>query len=222
MPRLSLVIPVYKVQGYLAECLDSVLGQDYTDFEVIAVDDCSPDGSGAILDEYAERDARIHVIHLTENVGLGRARNAGMEKVQGDYVLFLDSDDTLTKGALRAISERLEAADDPEILVFDYARSYWDGRVRPNQLADLLQPDGPEAFPLAERPQLLDLLQIVWNKAYRRDFVLREGFTFPLLRGRPLDLLLPDQRRAHRGAEQGLCDVPPAPRGREHPEDGQP
>ncbi|MEU6085470.1 bifunctional glycosyltransferase family 2 protein/CDP-glycerol:glycerophosphate glycerophosphotransferase [Streptomyces sp. NPDC047085] len=179
MPRLSLVIPVYKVQGYLAECLDSVLGQDYTDFEVIAVDDCSPDGSGAILDEYAERDARIHVIHLTENVGLGRARNAGMEKVQGDYVLFLDSDDTLTKGALRAISERLEAADDPEILVFDYARSYWDGRVRPNQLADLLQPDGPEAFPLAERPQLLDLLQIVWNKAYRRDFVLREGFTFP-------------------------------------------
>ncbi|MER5522724.1 glycosyltransferase family 2 protein, partial [Streptomyces sp. NPDC002763] len=179
MPRLSLVIPVYKVQGYLTECLDSVLGQDYTDFEVIAVDDCSPDGSGAILDEYAERDARIHVIHLTENVGLGRARNAGMEKVQGDYVLFLDSDDTLTDGALRAIADRLEAAGDPEILVYDYARSYWDGRVRPNQRAELLQPDGPEAFPLAERPKLLDLLQIVWNKAYRRDFVLRHELTFP-------------------------------------------
>ena len=179
MPRRSLVIPVYKGQGYLTECLDSVLGQDYTDFEVIAVDDCSPDGSGAILDEYAERDARIHVIHLTENVGLGRARNAGMEKVQGDYVLFLDSDDTLTDGALRAIADRLEAAGDPEILVYDYARSYWDGRVRPNQRAELLQPDGPEAFPLAERPKLLDLLQIVWNKAYRRDFVLRHELTFP-------------------------------------------
>ncbi|MEU0744516.1 bifunctional glycosyltransferase family 2 protein/CDP-glycerol:glycerophosphate glycerophosphotransferase [Streptomyces sp. NPDC006134] len=179
MPKLSLVVPVYKVQGYLPECLDSVLGQDYTDFEVIAVDDCSPDGSGAILDEYARRDARIHVIHLTENVGLGRARNAGLEKAQGEYVLFLDSDDTLSDGALRAISERLEATSDPEILVFDYARTYWDGKVRPNQRADLLRQDGPDVFTLAERPQLLDLLQIVWNKAYRRDFIDRTGLTFP-------------------------------------------
>ncbi|MFI2640115.1 CDP-glycerol glycerophosphotransferase family protein [Streptomyces sp. NPDC018610] len=179
MPRLSLVVPVYKVQGYLAECLDSVLGQDFTDFEVIAVDDCSPDGSGAILDQYAERDARVHVIHLTENVGLGRARNAGLEKAEGDYLLFLDSDDTLSDGALRAISERLEATGDPEILVYDYARTYWDGRVRPNQRADLLRQTGPEVFPLADRPQLLDLLQIVWNKVYRRDFVTRHALTFP-------------------------------------------
>ncbi|MGW4275094.1 bifunctional glycosyltransferase/CDP-glycerol:glycerophosphate glycerophosphotransferase [Streptomyces seoulensis] len=179
MPRLSLVVPVYKVQGYLAECLESVLGQDFTDFEVIAVDDCSPDGSGAILDQYAERDPRVHVIHLTENVGLGRARNAGLEKAEGDYLLFLDSDDTLSDGALRAISERLEATGDPEILVYDYARTYWDGRVRPNQRADLLRRTGPEVFPLADRPQLLDLLQIVWNKVYRRDFVARHDLTFP-------------------------------------------
>src|SRR5690606_6767616 len=115
MPRLSLVVPVYKVQGYLSECLDSILGQSYTDFEVIAVDDCSPDDSGSILDRYAEHDARIHVIHLTENVGLGRARNAGLEKTQGDYVLFLDSDDTLSEGALQAVAERLEATGDPDI-----------------------------------------------------------------------------------------------------------
>ncbi|OIJ90870.1 bifunctional glycosyltransferase/CDP-glycerol:glycerophosphate glycerophosphotransferase [Streptomyces colonosanans] len=179
MPRLSLVVPAYKVQGYLAECLDSVLGQDYTDFEIIAVDDCSPDGSGAILDEYAERDSRVHVIHLTENVGLGRARNAGLEKAAGDYVLFLDSDDTLTDGALTAIANRLEDTGDPEILVYDYARSYWDGRILPNQRADLLKGDGPDVFPLADRPQLLDLLQIVWNKAYSRDFIARHDLTFP-------------------------------------------
>ncbi|CAL9420568.1 Teichoic acid poly(glycerol phosphate) polymerase [Streptomyces sp. enrichment culture] len=179
MPKLSLVVPVYKVQGYLPECLDSVLGQDYTDFEIIAVDDCSPDGSGAILDEYARRDARIHVIHLTENVGLGRARNAGLEKARGEYVLFLDSDDTLSDGALTAISERLEATSNPDILIFDYARTYWDGRVRPNQRADLLEQSGPDVFTLAERPQLLGLLQIVWNKAYRRDFIDRTGLTFP-------------------------------------------
>ncbi|WP_217169974.1 bifunctional glycosyltransferase family 2 protein/CDP-glycerol:glycerophosphate glycerophosphotransferase [Streptomyces sp. AC512_CC834] len=179
MPKFSLVVPAYKVQGYLPECLDSVLGQDCTDFEIIAVDDCSPDGSGDILDEYAKRDTRIHVIHLTENVGLGRARNAGLEKATGDYVLFLDSDDTLSDGALSAIRDRLEASGDPEILVFDYARTYWDGQVRPNLRADLLKEKGPDSFSLAERPQLLDLLQIVWNKAYRRDFVTRTGLTFP-------------------------------------------
>ncbi|GHB33685.1 glycosyl transferase [Streptomyces viridiviolaceus] len=180
MPKLSLVVPVYKVQGYLPECLDSVLGQDYTDFEIIAVDDCSPDGSGAILDEYAERDTRIRVIHLTENVGLGRARNAGLEKAEGDYVLFLDSDDTLSDGALTAIADRIEATGNPEILIYDYARTYWDGRIRPNLRADLLKSDGgPETFSLADRPKLLDLLQIVWNKAYRRDFVARTGLTFP-------------------------------------------
>ncbi|MFF1273005.1 CDP-glycerol glycerophosphotransferase family protein [Streptomyces marokkonensis] len=179
MPRLSLVVPVYKVQGYLPECLDSVLGQDYTDFEIIAVDDCSPDGSGAILDQYAERDPRIHVIHLTENVGLGRARNAGLERAEGDYVLFLDSDDTLSDGALAAISDRLDATGDPEILIYDYARTYWDGEVRPNQRADLLRSEGPDVFRLADRPELLNLLQIVWNKAYRRDFIARTGLTFP-------------------------------------------
>ncbi len=179
MPRLSLVVPVYKVQGYLSECLDSILGQDCTDFEVIAVDDCSPDGSGLILDQYAEKDARIHVIHLTENVGLGRARNAGLEQARGDYVLFLDSDDTLSAGALAAISERLDATGDPDVLIYDYVRTYWDGQVRPNQRADLLRSEGPDVFRLADRPQLLNLLQIVWNKAYRRDFITRTGLTFP-------------------------------------------
>ncbi|GAA1429668.1 bifunctional glycosyltransferase/CDP-glycerol:glycerophosphate glycerophosphotransferase [Streptomyces thermospinosisporus] len=179
MPRLSLVVPVYKVQGYLSECLDSILGQSYTDFEVIAVDDCSPDDSGSILDRYAEHDARIHVIHLTENVGLGRARNAGLEKTQGDYVLFLDSDDTLSEGALEAVAERLEATGDPDILIYDYARTYWDNRVLANQRAHLLKQQGPDVFRLADRPELLELLQIVWNKAYRRDFINRTGLTFP-------------------------------------------
>ncbi|MGV9244872.1 bifunctional glycosyltransferase/CDP-glycerol:glycerophosphate glycerophosphotransferase [Streptomyces sp. NPDC003710] len=179
VPRLSLVVPAYKVQGYLSECLESVLGQDYADFEIVAVDDCSPDGSGAILDEYATRDDRIRVIHLTENVGLGRARNIALENVRGDYVLFLDSDDTLAPGALSAIAGRLEAAGDPEVLIYDYVRTYWNGEVRPNQRARLLKEADGEVFSLAERPQLLDLLQIVCNKAYRRDFIAREGLTFP-------------------------------------------
>ncbi|KPC64802.1 bifunctional glycosyltransferase/CDP-glycerol:glycerophosphate glycerophosphotransferase [Streptomyces chattanoogensis] len=179
-PRFSVIVPCFRVQGFLRECLDSVLAQDFTDFELIAVDDCSPDASGAILDEYAARDDRVQVLHLEENVGLGLARNAGLEKVTGEYILFLDSDDTLVPGALSALAERLAVTGDPEILIFDYARTYWDGSERRNALAELLDESGAPAFTLAERPQILDLLQIVWNKAYRRDFVEEHGFEFPV------------------------------------------
>ncbi|NBM15762.1 bifunctional glycosyltransferase family 2 protein/CDP-glycerol:glycerophosphate glycerophosphotransferase [Streptomyces sp. GC420] len=180
MPRLTLVVPAYNVQGYLRECLDSVLQQDFTDFEIIAVDDCSPDASGAILDEYAALDSRVRVLHLPENIGLGRARNAGMEQATGDYLLFLDSDDHLTPGALSAVAARLEETAEPDILVYDYARTYWDGTVRRNLLGAVLEKSAAAGvFPPAERPELLDLLQIAWNKAYRREFVERHRFRFP-------------------------------------------
>ncbi|MFF2211303.1 bifunctional glycosyltransferase/CDP-glycerol:glycerophosphate glycerophosphotransferase [Streptomyces antibioticus] len=179
MPRFSIIVPCFKVQGFLRECLDSLLGQSYRDFEVIAVDDRSPDGCGAILDEFAARDERVRVLHLPENVGLGRARNAGMPLATGDYLFFLDSDDTLTPGALRAIADRLAEADGPDVLVFDYARTYWWGGTRRNALAHLLTDVGEDPFTAAEHPEILDLLMVVWNKVYRRDFVEENGFAFP-------------------------------------------
>jgi glycosyltransferase involved in cell wall biosynthesis len=84
VPRFSIIVPCFKVQGFLRECLDSLLTQSYRDFEVIAVDDRSPDGCGAILDEYAARDARVRALHMPENVGLGRARNPGLAQAAGD------------------------------------------------------------------------------------------------------------------------------------------
>ncbi|WP_405555309.1 CDP-glycerol glycerophosphotransferase family protein [Streptomyces sp. NBC_01171] len=178
MPRFSVIVPCFKVQGFLRECLDSVLGQSFGDLEVIAVDDRSPDGCGAILDEYAARDPRVKVLHLPENVGLGRARNAGMPHATGDYLLFLDSDDTLTPGALAAVAGRLAETGDPDVLVFDYARTYWWGGTRRNVLAHVLAAEDG-TFTAAERPEILDLLMVVWNKVYRRDFVTRHGFAFP-------------------------------------------
>ncbi|MEU5081400.1 MULTISPECIES: bifunctional glycosyltransferase/CDP-glycerol:glycerophosphate glycerophosphotransferase [Streptomyces] len=177
MPRFSVIVPCYRVQGFLPECLDSVLGQSFGDFELIAVDDRSPDDCGAILDEYARRDPRVKVLHLPENVGLGMARNAGLPHATGDYLLFLDSDDTLTPGALEAVADRLAETADPDVLVFDYARTYWWGGTRRNVLAHLLARE--EVFTAAEYPGILDLLMVVWNKAYRRDFVTENGFAFP-------------------------------------------
>ncbi|WP_129308846.1 CDP-glycerol glycerophosphotransferase family protein [Streptomyces sp. L2] len=179
MPRFSVIVPAYKVQAYLSECLDSVLSQSYPDLELIAVDDRSPDACGALIDEYAARDARVKPLHLAENQGLGRARNAGMAQATGDYLLFLDSDDTLTPGALGAIADRIKETGEPDVLVHDYARTFWTGEAVRNQLSGLLTEQGPAPFRLADRPALLRVLMVAWNKAYRREFVEREGFTFP-------------------------------------------
>lgn len=90
--KLSIIVPVYKVESYLRRCVDSILAQTFTDFELILVDDGSPDGCPAICDEYAEKDSRVKVIHK-ENGGLSDARNAGLDIAQGEYIGFVDSDD---------------------------------------------------------------------------------------------------------------------------------
>ena len=90
--KISVIVPVYKVEPYLRKCVDSILAQTYQDLEIILVDDGSPDACGVICDEYAKRDARIKVIHKP-NGGLSDARNAGLDVMTGKYVAFVDSDD---------------------------------------------------------------------------------------------------------------------------------
>lgn len=179
MPRFSVIVPAYKVQAYLHECLESVLSQSFEDLELIAVDDCSPDGCGAVIDEFAARDRRVVAVHLPENTGLGPARNAGLARASGDYVLFLDGDDTFVPGALQAVADRLKETGSPELLVYDYARVYWSGETVRHEFRSHLAQAGPAPFPLTERPGLLKVLMVVWNKAYKREFLEREGFTFP-------------------------------------------
>lgn len=92
MPELSIIVPVYKVEKYLPKCIDSILAQTFRDFELILIDDGSPDNCGAISDEYAARDSRIKVIHQA-NAGVSAARNAGLDIASGTYLGFVDSDD---------------------------------------------------------------------------------------------------------------------------------
>lgn len=92
MCKVSIIVPVYKVEKYLSRCIDSILKQTFTDFELILVDDGSPDSCGVICDEYAKRDSRIRVIHQ-RNGGLSAARNSGLKIAIGKYVMFCDSDD---------------------------------------------------------------------------------------------------------------------------------
>ena len=92
VPKVSVIVPVYKVEKYLPECIESVLAQTFTDFELILVDDGSPDNSGKICDAYAARDSRIRVFHK-ENGGVSSARNFGVKNARADCIAFLDSDD---------------------------------------------------------------------------------------------------------------------------------
>ncbi|HEX9774432.1 MAG TPA: glycosyltransferase family 2 protein [Actinomycetota bacterium] len=177
-PFLSIVLPCYEVERYLPECLDSILSQDAPGIELIGVDDCSPDRSGEILAVRAHRDARVSVVTLPENSGLGPARNAGLDAARGEYVMFVDSDDTLVRGALPAIVERLRAVR-PDVLFFDYVRRFDDGRQIRNTKQHLFrEPSPPETFTLAERPAVMNLMMVAWNRAFRREFLVDLGVRF--------------------------------------------
>ena len=108
--RFSIIVPVYNVEAYLADCLESLLRQDFDDWEAICVNDGSTDSSARILDGYASRDSRIRIINQP-NGGLSAARNTGLDAATGDYILFLDSDDWLENNTLSCLSNHLDNAD---------------------------------------------------------------------------------------------------------------
>ena len=178
VPLLSVIVPAYAVQGYLRQAIESILTQEFDDVEVIAVDDCSPDRSGHIIDELAAQDARVKPIHLEANRGLGGARNAGLDAAQGDYVMFLDGDDTLTPGSLAAIAERISVKQSPDLCIYKYARTWWDGRVAVSWGDELLSSMSVGTFVPRDHWKTFNLLPIACNKAYRRQFIESLGARF--------------------------------------------
>ncbi len=179
MAFFSIIVPVYNVQSYLRAAVESVLEQDFEDFEVVIVDDCTPDHSGQIADELACADSRVRVLHLEKNVGLGQARNTGVEAAHGDYILFLDGDDTFAPGSLKAIAEKLQRNQLPEILIYNYSRVWWDGKEAVSWGAELLANLSVGTFRPQDHRRLFNLLPIACNKAYRRDFLQALGVQFP-------------------------------------------
>ncbi len=120
-PYFSVIVPVYRVELYLRQCVDSVLDQTFRDFELILVDDGSPDGCGAICDEYAAQDRRVSVIHQ-ENRGLAGARRAGLERAQAEYVCFVDSDDWVRRDWLAVIHGCIKENGGPDMVLYEHVR----------------------------------------------------------------------------------------------------
>jgi glycosyltransferase involved in cell wall biosynthesis len=110
MPVVSIIVPVYKVEKYLHRCLDSILAQTFIDFECVLVDDGSPDNCPAICDEYAKKDSRIIVIHK-ENAGVAAARDSGLNKSAGKFIMHVDSDDWLDPNALKLLCKKQQETD---------------------------------------------------------------------------------------------------------------
>ena len=123
-PDVSVIVPVYNVERYLAECLDSVLEQPDVNLEVVCIDDCGTDNSIAILQEYQKRDARIRIVSHSENRGLSAARNTGIAAAKGEYIVLLDSDDLLKANtlALQVETIRRDQAD----MVYFHSDLLWE------------------------------------------------------------------------------------------------
>ena len=178
MLSFSIIIPVYRVEQYLDQCVQSVVAQTYREFEVILIDDGSPDNSGALCDRWAEKDSRIRVIHQ-ENQGLSGARNTGIQAASGDYLMFLDSDDWWSgETVLQTVAERLEKTG-ADVLSFNYQKIYGGKRETP-YFGDLA--DAPQTL-WAEASLRYMMDHNIWvtgacNKAIRRDLVLANGLFF--------------------------------------------
>lgn len=181
-PLLAVIVPVYKVEDYLHQCVDSILSQSYTALRVILVDDGSPDRCGEICDEYAKQDPRVQVVHKA-NGGLSSARNAGLEAVEGcPYVTFVDSDDYIEPGLYTDAIAYLEEHPEVEVLGFGinelredgllYYCGETEGKVYPREeaLRELSQ-----GFSFKIGPS-------VWSKIFRREVIgdirFREGFVY--------------------------------------------
>ena len=163
--KLSIIVPVYKVRDYLSRCLESILEQMVSDYELILVDDGCPEGCGAICDTYAQNYPQVRVIHKS-NGGLSSARNAGLELAKGEYVTFVDSDDTVMPNTY-AENMRILLAD-PEIEILEYpVYEYYDGPRSKFRTFSPRKVSGSTVFQDWVRHKGYEHAY-AWNKIYKR------------------------------------------------------
>ena len=185
-PLISFIIPCYNAQEYLEQCVNSVIGQTYSNLEIILVDDGSKDSTPKLCDSFAERDERVRVIHK-QNSGASQARNSGLAEAVGDYIMFLDSDDWIEpETCARAISEATVNSSD--VVIWSYVREF-EGVSKPKLILGnkCTVYDKSDVWTLHRRlvglygeelfhPEQADSLITVWGKLYRRDVIANYKF----------------------------------------------
>lgn len=171
---ISIIVPVYNAEQYLHRCIDSILAQSYTHFELLLIDDGSKDASGAICDEYAARDCRVRVFHK-ENGGVSSARNLGLDNAQGEYITFCDADDYVGPDWLAAYSEAI--ANNVDLAIQGYYAIDGDNTVEKQ-----LQPHSGNSIK-AKRQLITSLMSqgmygYLWVKLFRRAIIEEHAIRF--------------------------------------------
>lgn len=167
MPKYSIIIPVYNVETYIKKCLDSVFNQSEKDFEVIVVNDGTKDNSMDIVKKYD-----VTIINQ-ENQGLSEARNNGIKKAKGEYLIFLDSDDYIEKDLLKEISKSLK--NKPDVVRYQIKEVYEDNNTKEYQEESFYNKNGEEAFELISK---YHFVENAWCYAIKREYYLKEKFSF--------------------------------------------
>lgn len=177
MAQVSIIVPVYQVETYLRQCIDSILAQTFTDFELILVDDGSKDKSGEICEEYAGKDGRVRVIHK-ENGGLSDARNAGLEQAAGEYFMFVDSDDYIAPTMIERLYNSIQS-ESADIAACNFCYVF-DKKEKKDfstaMEAEVLQ--GSEIFYYRKNDRSYGFWTVAWNKLYKSETFRNVRFRF--------------------------------------------
>lgn len=173
-PEISVIVPVYNVEPYLRRCLDSIINQSMIEIEILVIDDGSTDQSGVICDEYAKLDNRVKVIHQDNN-GLSHARNVGLDRAQGKYIMFVDSDDYVYKDFCK-IPYEVAMANNVDIVIFHHKMICKEKETQKN--------NGCISCGLKTKQEAFDIIQnisdhVVWNKLFHKQ--LFKTIRFPNL-----------------------------------------
>ena len=174
MPKASVIIPVYNVEQYLPRCLDSVINQTLEDIEIICINDCSTDGSLAILKEYALKDKRIKLIDFPENRGVSAARNTGIDNANGEYIAFLDPDDWWELDLIEKGLKKIQK-ENADIVLFCH-NEFKDNKITPRKdksekIQNVINGDRYTKY-------LQDFSIFIWDKIYKKELLKDSGVRF--------------------------------------------
>ena len=180
MIKISIIVPIYNIEEYISECIDSILKQSYKNIEVILIDDGSTDNSGKLCDNYCELDKRIKVIHC-KNGGLSAARNIGIKICTGDYIIFLDGDDFLVENCIEDICKKINENINVDIICGKIIKYYPDKQIKEDFELDekkILNKEGIEVLTYFYREIKETGMWAAWRSIYNRKFLIRNNLFF--------------------------------------------
>ncbi len=175
-PTISVIVPVYKVEAYLDRCVSSILNQSLKDFELLLVDDNSPDACPAMCDEYAKQDTRVKVNHLSKNVGLSEARNRGLAAAQGEFISFVDSDDWIENNFLKTLLHKARDTDSDLVACYVHKTTGPSFSGNNSDMEDKVYSTNEALVNIFTSSD--EIGHVAWNKLYKKS-LFDKGVTYP-------------------------------------------